>query len=230
MHGEMKCSLLVLHAAVLAVVCSGCSPATPGAKPLDMSAKDHTAAAADHDRAADANGGERCAGGKADPALSGACWTTGADQAHRKMADDHRAASQALRDAEAKACGGLGPSDRDESPFAHRDDVVGVEPLVSTITSSKGPTKHVDGASITLRAVPGLTAEYLQRLVSCHLPRNASRGFARDEMSFCPLAVKGASATVASASGGFRVDVRGDGEDAIKEIVRRADALTPHAR
>lgn len=212
---------------------SGCSPATPGAKPLDMSAKDHAAAAGEHDRAADtAAGSEACIGGRTvDVAASGACWTRGADQAHRKMADDHRAASQALRDSEAKACSGIGPSDRDDSPFSHRDDIVGVEPLVSTTTSSRGPTKHVDGASITIRAVPGLTVEYLQRLVSCHLARNASMGFAMDEMSFCPLAVKGASATVASASGAFRVDVRGDGEDAIKEIGRRADALSgTHAR
>ena len=31
----------------------------------------------------------------------------------------------------------IGPSDRDDSPFSHRDDIVGVEPLVSTTTSSR---------------------------------------------------------------------------------------------
>lgn len=224
---------LPLRLGVVALTLLACSPATPGAKPSDMSASDHARAAAEHDRAATfpPAGTETCSGGRVvDPTVSGACWTQGDDQteAHRRMAADHRAASAALREAEAKACVGVGPNDRDESPLAHRADLLGVEPLLSRTSSSRGPTAHTDGVTIFIRAVPGLTAEYLQRLVSCHLARNASMGFAMDEMSFCPLAVKGASATVASAAGGFRVDVRGDGDAATKEILLRANALVSH--
>lgn len=227
-------SIFSLRIGIAAAVLSACSPATPGAKPTDMSANDHARAAAEHDRTADVTptGTETCSSGRVvDASLSGACWTRAADQAeaHRRMAADHRAASAALRDSEAKACAGVGPNDRDESPFGHPDDLVGVEPLVSTTSSSKGSTAHTDGATITIRAVPGLTAEYLQRVVSCHLARNASMGFAMDEMSFCPLAVKGASAIVSSGSGSFRVDIRGDGDAATKEILRRANALGSHA-
>jgi len=42
------------------------------------------------------------------------------------MAADHRAAAQALRDAEGTSCGGIAESDRDVSPFDHREDITSV--------------------------------------------------------------------------------------------------------
>ena len=56
--------------------------------------------------------------------------------------------------------------------------------------------------------------------------RNATMGHDMPEMAFCPLAVKGATATVDSAGGGFRVDIKGDSQQASDEIARRAKALT----
>ena len=143
------------------------------------------------------------------------------------MAADHRGASKALRNAEGSACAGLSEADRDSSPFEHREDVLGVEELHAKPASPKtvlaGPT---EGAAITIRAVPGLTKEYLERLVTCHTARNATMGHAMPEMAFCPLSVKGATATVSSAGGAFRVDVKGDSQQSADEIARRAKALT----
>ena len=139
------------------------------------------------------------------------------------MAADHRAASQALRDAEARACVGISDSDRDMSPFDHREDIASVEPLVDTWTKVQyGKTV---GAVVTFRAVPGMTAQWLQRVVDCHLARNAALGYDVPEMPYCPLVPKEASAKVTGMDTGFAVAIRSDNSDTANEILKRARAL-----
>lgn len=160
---------------------------------------------------------------------------------HRKLADKHRAASQALRDAEQRFCSGLPESDRDSSPFYHREDIVLVEAIkkpvknygylgggnsVTQIQPISEPGNLL-GARITFRAVPGMTGEWLQRLVDCHLARNVVVSAADQNMSFCPLAVPHATANVVSAHAGFAVDVTSEDEVSVREIVKRAAALAP---
>lgn len=232
-----------LTAASIAFLVAACAGDTTGARPTDMSVEAHEATAASLDGHGDAHRTEQESGtedarSRCGPARGDMdarpCWTSTLNptaehtrqiDAFRKAAADHRAAAQALRDSESAACTGLSDDDRDTSPFAHREDLTSATEL--TIASTDGKTKGtvVRGASITLRAVPGLTKEYLQRVVGCHLARNASMGFSMTEMDFCPLGVKGARATVNAVDGGFRVDVEGDGDQAIAEIGRRAKAL-----
>ena len=234
-------TLFILLAGTLAAACAS----TPGARPTDMSAASHEAAAKQHGDEADGHAAqfdpkvtalrERCRGGSARVGAE-SCWTSvvnptseHSDEAdrHRKMAADHRAASKALLDAESSACGGLSEDDRDTSPFDRREDLAGSEALQSTASGVKGAAgPHLVGASVSVKAVPGLTKEYLQRLVNCHLARNASVGFVMPEMGSCPLSVKGATATVESAGPGFRVDIRADDGQAAEEILKKARALT----
>jgi hypothetical protein len=170
------------------------------------------------------------------------CWTEQANptashqkqaEQHRQVAAQHRAASEALRAAEARACAGLSDDDRDMSPFAHRSDIQTVQALRDGVTeyerrlgegSSEG---HLLGATIVFWAVPGLTAQWLQRVVDCHLERNASIGHERAsaEMADCPLTERGAWATVRALSSGFAVDVRSDGSDGAQRIWQRAQRL-----
>jgi hypothetical protein len=143
---------------------------------------------------------------------------------HRRMAADHRAASQTLRDAETQACTGIPERDRDESPFLHREDIESVAPLYVP-TSSKIGGQQLVGATVRFRAVPGMTAEWLQHLVDCHIARNAALGYQMPEMSDCPLMIKGATATVTSTGNGFAVNVRSNDAEAAKAIRQRAEAL-----
>jgi hypothetical protein len=149
-----------------------------------------------------------------------------ADQ-HRKAAAEHRAAAQALRDAESRACIGIADADRDESPFDHREDVDGVAPLYIGSATNPRSAQRLVGASVTFRAVPGMTAQWLQRVVDCHLARNSALGHDVPEMAYCPLVPKGASATVKPTQTGFAVEIHGDTQDAALEIWRRAQALGP---
>jgi hypothetical protein len=190
-----------------------------------MSQAQHEQAAAGHEQAARCGDSQR------------PCWTwltnpTEAQKAdaerHRKMAADHRAAAQALRDAESRACVGIPDVDRDMSPFDHREDISAVAP-VRTLVGAKQQTMVLTGAVVTFRAVPGMTAEWLQRVVDCHLARNASVGFDMPEMTYCPLTIKSVRAKVSSMGSGFAITVESDDPAAAKEVLRRSQALVGKA-
>jgi hypothetical protein len=144
---------------------------------------------------------------------------------HRKAAADHRAASQVLRDAEARACAGLSDHDRDTSPFAHREDIAAVAELDLPRRASYRTVSHLAGATITFRAVPGMTAEWLQRVLDCHLARAAAVGHDMPEMPYCPLVPKGVTAAVSRVDKGFDVDVSSDDPDVAREILARSRTL-----
>ena len=82
---------------------------------------------------------------------------------------------------------------------------------------------------MTFRAVQGMTAEWLQRLVDCHLARNASLGHVVPEMPNCPLVPNGAEAHVSSTGNGFAVIIQSSDPATAREILARANRLVPHA-
>ena len=206
-----------------------------------MSAADHAAASRAEEQQAEGHEArydpdaseskEKCHLGK-----QRACWTDATNPTnehkkmarhHRELAAKHRAASQALVQAETRACGGMSEEDRDMSPFAHRDDILRSTRLVVSETDEEGaPRDHFVGATVVFRATPGMTAEWLQRVVDCHLARSAAVGHEMPEMPYCPLVPKGVSAHVHSVGNGFAVDVRSDAPDVAAEIWRRAEALS----
>ncbi|MEY4544016.1 MAG: hypothetical protein RL685_211 [Pseudomonadota bacterium] len=144
---------------------------------------------------------------------------------HRLRAVHHRKAARELQAVEVRACAGVADEDRDISPFSHRGDILGVNPLEEA--PAKGKKRQLVGATIVFRAVHGLRAAELQRMVDCHLARNAAIGHdvAAAEMAHCPLTERGASARVRAVNGGFAVDVRAADADGARAIWRRARAL-----
>lgn len=222
-----------------AVALDACAHA--GTQPHEMGAAQHEAAAAGEEKQAAEHGAlydqgaqrtrQNCSAG-----LGEVCWTETinptevhkkAAQEHREIAAQHRAASKALAEAEARSCAGISNEDRDASPFAHRADIQSVSRLQEDTTAGKISVKREAGATIVFRATPGLTAEWLQRIVDCHLARNSAVGHDMPEMTYCPLVPRGAQATVTSVGDGFAVNVRADDSAAAAEIWRRAQQLTP---
>jgi hypothetical protein len=67
--------------------------------------------------------------------------------------------------------------------------------------------------------------QWLQRLVDCHLARNAALGHDVPEMPYCPLVPKGVTASVAPTTTGFAISVRADDTDTANEVLRRARML-----
>jgi len=230
-----KTSRLFASAFVLGLV--GC--ASPGTAPQDMSAAQHEAMAKQEDQAAagheaqhDPNAvvtKEHCPRGQSSP-----CWTSKENptakhesdaESHKEMAGKHRAAAAALAQAESVSCAGIDEADRDASPFYHREDITAVTPLDRSVKSGKQTSTLVAGATVTFRAVPMLTTEWLQHEINCHLARAAAVGFDMPEMSYCPLMLKGVKATVGAAGDTFVVQVESDDVNTAKEVLSRAQAL-----
>jgi hypothetical protein len=208
-----------------------------------MSATEHEAAANQEQQAGQAHGEqydpaatastENCSPARARGSV---CWTAETNptaghskdaERHHELAEKHRAASEALRTAEASACSGIPAEDRDVSPFAHGPDIRSVSPLQEEVKTGKVSTNRVAGAEVVFQAVPGMTAEWLQRVADCHLARNAAIGpeAAAAEMPHCPLALRGAQARVRSVGDGFAVAIRSDDVETSKEILKRAEAM-----
>ncbi|HKO94047.1 MAG TPA: hypothetical protein VJU61_22995 [Polyangiaceae bacterium] len=247
----MKTKLTSL-AFVLSSSAWACTPA--GTEPHAMSAAEHQAAASQEEKSSEAHAEqfqpqasspvERCgpAGGGSVKGAGVVCWTSlqnptaehseEADH-HRELAAKHRAASDALRSAEASVCSGIDEEDRDLSPFAHREDIRSVSQVNEEVKTAKGTSlrSRAAGATVVFQAVPGMTAEWLQRLVDCHLARNAAIGHAAAsaEMSYCPLTLRGAKASVRSVGDGFAITIQSEDNDTSKEIIRRAESLAPGA-
>lgn len=164
---------------------------------------------------------------------------------YRDVAARHRAASKILVEAEQRFCSGIPEADRDLSPFYHREDIVAVQGLKARPVAGYGypsagnivvEIQQIEkevvgpaglrGARVTFRALPGMTGEWLQRVVDCHLARNAVVG--KDPaMSFCPLAVPRATASVTSLGSGFAVDIASNDTDSVREIIKRVSTLGP---
>jgi hypothetical protein len=206
-----------------------------------MSASDHETMASQEEKSGEAHGVQY------DPAASAtqkscavgrgaACWTSTTNPTaahekdaahHRELAAQHRAGSEALRAAETSACSGIPEEDRDESPFDHPEDIRSVSPLREDVKLGKSNAPRMAGAEVIFGAVPGMTAEWLQRVVDCHLARNAAIGHetAAADMPHCPLTVRGAQATVRSVGDGFAVAIRSDDTAKSEEILHRAESL-----
>jgi hypothetical protein len=233
----MKYAYVTLAACYSALVL-GCA-ADPGTQPHDMSQAQHEAMAKQEDQASAAHAEQHDPDAKQSQTTcssKGGCWTSvsnptaehaaDADK-HRELAKKHRAASSALASAEASACVGISDDDRDVSPFDHREDIQSVSTYSENVKSGKGAVAKVMGATVVFRAVPGMTAEWLQRVVDCHLARAASVGHEMPEMDYCPLELKGVKAKVTSVGNGFAVNISSDDDNTVEQIKKRALALGP---
>jgi len=198
--------------------------------------------AAQHDQAA---GGEETtaaehasqhnpsAGGGAPPCAKAICWSADANpnqehesemKEHRELAAKHRSAADALRTAEAQSCAGIDEENRDVSPFHRSEDIVSVSETERAEQHGKTTHDMPSGGRAVFRAVPGLTAEWLQRQVDCHRARAAAMGFKMPGMEYCPLMLKDVTAKVTSTGNGFAVDVTSNDPEVAKEILRRMQA------
>jgi hypothetical protein len=148
---------------------------------------------------------------------------------HRRLAAEHRAAAKTLRDAEARACEGIGPEDRDESVFDHYDDILRVEPLRGGV-SRYLQDPWSEGVIVTFKPLPGLTATWLQHVVDCQIARNAVLGNIVTDLEQCLLVPRGVRASVAETPEGLTITVRAGDRATAEDLFRRADALAAAVR
>lgn len=214
--------------------------ASSGTKPQDMSTSEHEAAATSTQaeaakHAKDFSSSASVSVGQC-PAGEGPCWISEVNptEEHKKkagkyasLAAKHRAAGQALQEAEARACSGVPERDRDLDPISRREDIAGATPVYAPVQSGDTIQSVMRGAVVTFRGVRGLTAASLQRLVDCHLARGAAMGHPASEMPDCALFLKGVTATARNVGGGVALELLGDDEASATEIWNRVRRLVP---
>ena len=212
----MRRLVFILAVAGACVACESSSSSTTGAQ--------HPTSAAQHDAMAtqkEQEAQEHLTAATMESTRHG--WAVNHD-AHRVEAEkllqeamEHRAASQALRDAQARACNGVPESDRDDTPFAHVEDITTVAPI------SDG--SRLLGAKVGFRHVDGVTVQAFQEIVDCNVAEANALGHQVTEDAFDPLNLPGVKATVTAAGDGYEVSVVSDDAESAKEVLRRAQAL-----
>jgi hypothetical protein len=140
-------------------------------------------------------------------------------------ADDaaaHLAAARGLRRAEQVACFEVPDVQRDAGPFARKDQIVGVEPLQGR-PNTKAAQRPV-GVAVYLRATPGMTEQWIGRVIECHLAHRAVVGTRVAEQA-CPLATEEAQIDVSSTDTGFRVSITSKDVTVARSLIDRCHAL-----
>ena len=136
------------------------------------------------------------------------------------------AVAQAAQKVDTMACVGVPEIEINGSPLTNPDDVRAVQEIKPDQPVSETETVVPrGGARILLRAQPGMTAEWLQRIAECHMARVAVSTPAT--LTTSPLDVKGALVSVQSTGNGFSVDITSPDVKISREILTRARAIRP---
>ena len=205
---------------------SAIPPAAPesGVRENELAARQHELVAENHRRTAE----ELRETSWCPPATL--CWSSTPDRIaeeqklarlQMKLAAEHRARVQALRDAEERACSEVTAYDRAVSPFSHQADIRDVSPLVD---EAKPVGSKVVGIVVVFREVRGLTVERLQRIADCHVARNEALGHDVPELHDCPL-VPRVTTHVALGFRGVTITIRGRDAAAVNEVLRRSRTI-----
>jgi hypothetical protein len=153
--------------------------------------------------------------------MSAADHENAARAAQGDQAQQHLDAAKRLRDDEQVACYGVPETDRIQGPFARADQIASVEVVRERGEFPKGPLQPV-GVTVNLRAEPGMTQQWLGRVVACHMAHLAVVG---QHPRPSPLSVANTTVAVSSSPTGFRVTVTSHDRDIARSVVDRGQEL-----
>jgi hypothetical protein len=130
--------------------------------------------------------------------------------------------SKSLRDAELGACAEVPEADRDGGPFARRDRIVYVEEVRDRVYPKQ--MAQTFGIAVYIRATPGVTEQWLGRVITCHQAHAAATGV-RDAAD--PLVGSDARIKIDATPTGFRVAITTPNLDAARALLEQGHALFP---
>jgi hypothetical protein len=148
----------------------------------------------------------------------------GTDESGATVAE-HLEAAGHLRGAEQSACADVPAADRDQGLFAHRDQIVALDEVRDRRFPKWPP--QLFGVSLTIRATPGVTEEWIGRVIQCHVAHYAVVGAAASKEP-SPLLVVGAVIRVSSTGLGFRVSITSSDIEVAREVLNAGRSLTSH--
>jgi hypothetical protein len=128
----------------------------------------------------------------------------------------------ASADSEKAACAEVPDADRDLGPFAHREHIDRVEEVREKLFP-KAPPQLV-GAAVYVRATPGVTEQWLGRVIECHLAHRATLGTLATDRAASPFA-ENAQVAVSSTPTSFRVAITSPDIEVARSVVAKAERL-----
>ncbi len=123
------------------------------------------------------------------------------------------------------ACVGVPAKEREMGLLAYRDGIVNVTPLQEDTFAGKIKATRTEGAVIALRAMPGISVPWLEKINLCHVALVGSGRLPENEMAMDPFAIPGTKLGATEIYAGYELSVRGVNHDMSQEILRRSTAL-----
>jgi hypothetical protein len=140
---------------------------------------------------------------------------------------EHLAAAQQLRANAASACADVPEAERDAGPFVHGDRIVAVEEVQDRVFP-KAPLRPF-GVAVTIRATPGMTEQWLGRIIQCHVAHHAAVGTSADNQA-SPLLTDGVHIHVSPTAVGFKVSITSADADTAQSVITRAQTAVARAK
>jgi hypothetical protein len=137
------------------------------------------------------------------------------------LAQEHLEAARRLQSDERAACDGVPDADRLNGPFGPAHYVTNVEVVRDRGRFPKGPQQPV-GVAVFVRAEPGLTQQWLGRVVACNMAHLAVVGGVERPS---PLSVADTNVSVSSTAVGFRVTFTSKDSDVARSLVDKGEEL-----
>lgn len=120
------------------------------------------------------------------------------------------------------ACTGLSDADRLAAVDGIKSNVSGVDQILVS-PCCKAPLMRPSGATLYVRAIPGATAEWLERVVVCDAKVQGAAPACAGRQ--CPVALSGERVSVSAMRGGFAIAVRSDDVQTAQHIWERAEGF-----
>jgi hypothetical protein len=124
-------------------------------------------------------------------------------------------------------CAGVPAKEREMGLLAFRDGIVSVAPLREESFVGKSKISHTEGAIIGLRAAPGISVPWLERVNSCHVALVESGRLVGYGAALDPFVIPGTTVGAVAVYAGYALYVRGNNYDMAREIIQRSNALLP---
>ncbi|MGC9986588.1 MAG: hypothetical protein ABSF35_23590 [Polyangia bacterium] len=123
------------------------------------------------------------------------------------------------------ACVGVPAKEREMGLLAYRDGIVNVAPLQEDTFAGKIKAIRTEGAIIALRAMPGISVPWLERVNQCHVALVGSGRLPASEAAIDPLAIPGTQLSATEVYAGYVLSIKGIDHSIAQEILRRSTAL-----
>ena len=122
-------------------------------------------------------------------------------------------------------CTGVPARERELGLLAFRDNIVSVAPLNEFHYAGKAKYLRTEGAVIKLRATPGVSVPWLERVNGCHIAMAGSGRLAGNDVAMDPFTLTGTTVAATEVYAGYVLSVRGASVASVQEILQRSYAL-----